>query len=545
MYLNEFERWCTSSAVTEKELAELEALKGNEEKIKENFGTSLKFGTAGLRGIMEVGTNRMNIHVVRKASQGLAEYLKKEYYEPSVVISYDSRLNSKEFAREAAAVLTANGIKTYIFSEIMPVPVLSFAVRKLEALAGVIITASHNPKEYNGYKVYNSTGGQILDEEAERILAEIDKLDIFDDVKTMNFDEALKAGCSWVDESVYEAYLAEMDGVSNFSGETNLSIVYTPLNGAGRRSVQEILTRNGFEFFTVPEQEMEDGNFTTCPYPNPEKPEVYEIARLYAEKQDADLIIATDPDCDRVGAMVKHEGEYVLLNGNEVGVLLFNYICERMAGKAFGKKLFTSMVSTPMADDIAERYGVKVERTLVGFKYIGNKIEFNRDNFLFGFEESNGYLVGSYARDKDGVVAAKLLCQMAAFYKKKGQTLIDVLEELSMHFGYTVDETVTLEISSQDESREMMKRLRDRMRVYQVIDGIKKYTDYADMMVQTGLPKADIVQIDFFDKSRVIIRPSGTEPKIKIYLSACSREKSLCQWKNREILSKIQKLIER
>ena len=283
MYLKEFERWAAEPSLSEAAKAELEAMRGSDEKIKENFGATLKFGTAGLRGIMEQGCNKMNVHTVRKASQGLADYLTAAFDEPSVVVSYDSRLNSRVFAEETAAVLTANGVKTYIFEQMMPVPVLSFAVRRLKASAGVIITASHNPKAYNGYKVYNSTGGQSLDEEAGKILAEIEKLDIFDDVKTMDFDEALKKGCSLTPAYAYEDYMAEMEEASDVSREREIGIVYTPLNGSGRKPVQETLTRSGFSFFTVPEQEEEDGNFTTCPYPNPEKAEVYEIAEKYAK----------------------------------------------------------------------------------------------------------------------------------------------------------------------------------------------------------------------------------------------------------------------
>ena len=543
MYLKEFERWAAEPSLREAAKAELEAMRGSDEKIKENFGATLKFGTAGLRGIMEQGCNKMNVHTVRKASQGLADYLTAAFDEPSVVVSYDSRLNSRVFAEETAAVLTANGVKTYIFEQMMPVPVLSFAVRRLKASAGVMITASHNPKAYNGYKVYNSTGGQILDEEAGKILAEIEKLDIFDDVKTMDFDEALKKGCSLTPAYAYEDYMAEMEEASDVSREREIGIVYTPLNGSGRKPVQETLTRSGFSFFTVPEQEEEDGNFTTCPYPNPEKAEVYEIAEKYAKEQAADIILATDPDCDRVGLMAKHGEEYVLFSGNEVGGLLFNFICQLEGENAAGKKLFTSMVSTPLVDRIAENYGVKVERTLVGFKYIGDKIENNQKEFIFGFEESNGYLVGTYARDKDGVAAARLICQMAAYYKSKGKTLVDVLEDIYQETGYVADKTVTLEISSQDESREMMKKLRDMDRVNEAMENISGYRDYADPASCTGLPYADIVQMDFADKSRVIVRPSGTEPKIKIYLSSCCSEMELCHRRNDEIMGKIAELI--
>lgn len=494
----------------------------------------LKFGTAGLRGIMGSGNDKMNIPVVKRASQGLAAYLLRTYDNPSVVISYDSRNNSRAFAECAASVLAANDVKTFIFNEMMPVPVLSYAVKKLTCSAGIVITASHNPREYNGYKVYSCTGGQILDEEAAAIMKEIEAVDVPDGINYIEFEKALQGCCSIVDDSLYVEYLAAVEQVTEFSKENELSVVYTPLNGSGRKPVQDILGSCGFDVFTVPEQEFEDGNFPTCPYPNPEKHEVYKIAQGYAQQRNADIIIATDPDCDRVGAMVKAvarevtasdctEGEaavYELLSGNDIGLLLFDYIC-RTSSDVKGRTVVSSIVSTPMLDRIAAAYGVNVERTLVGFKYIGQKIDELGDSFIFGFEESNGYLTGTYARDKDGAAGAKLICRMAAFYKAQGLTLMEVLDGIYEKYGSIVSQTVNFEIGSNEEREAVMVSVRDRQRLEDAFSDISGYADYKYPREDSELPPADVIRLDFEDSSRVIIRPSGTEPKIKIYISAC------------------------
>lgn len=538
-----YENWLASGRLTETEVSELHKIKDDPAAIEDRFGADLKFGTAGLRGIMEAGTNRMNVHVVRRATQGLANYLTKTFPQPSVVISYDSRLGSRDFAAATAGILAAAGVKTWLFPEMMPVPLLSFAVRHLGCTAGVMITASHNPKEYNGYKVYNATGGQILDEEASAILREIEAVDMFTGVLTESDTYEL------VDPSVYEAYLDVMNGVSDLTAARDLSIVYTPLNGSGRKPVQDCLAMNGFTVHTVAAQEEADGNFTTCPSPNPEKEEVYALALENASAFDADLIIATDPDCDRVGAMVKHDGNYVLLSGNEIGALLMDYLCQcyKERGALDGRFVCTSMVSTLLADAIGAYYNLEVKRTHVGFKYIGEQMELHPDAFLFGFEESNGYLVGDYARDKDGVVAAKLLCQMAADYKTCGKTLIDGLEELYARHGYVLDKTTTITVENQSESQEIMKRLRDFDAVAGAFDGIgggiSAATDYADEETDTGLPKADVLRFQFADGARLIVRPSGTEPKVKLYVSACADTKETCLARIEEILEKLNELI--
>lgn len=539
--LQKYQDWLQSARLSDAEVSELKSIEANPTAIDDRFGADLLFGTAGLRGIMEAGTNRMNIHVVRRATQGLAGYLLKQD-NPTVVISYDSRLQSKDFAESTACVLAANGIKTYLFAELMPVPVLSFAVRHLCCTAGIMITASHNPKEYNGYKVYSATGGQILDAEADAILKEIEAVDMFRGVKTCSLKDALSGCCSYVDPSVYEAYLKTMNDASKISPERDLTIVYTPLNGSGKRPVQDTLSANDFTFTTVSAQEEPDGNFTTCPSPNPEKEEVYELALADARAIDADLIVATDPDCDRVGTMVKHDDRYVLLSGNEIGALLLQYICQNTDDLA-GKYICTSMVSTLLVDAIAKAHGLTVKRTHVGFKYIGEQMELDPEGFLFGFEESNGYLVGTYARDKDGVVAAKLLCQMAAHYKSCGMTLIDLLESLYEKHGFVLDKTTTITVSSQEESRAIMKTLRDTDAVKSAFDDLNAYADYADETLDTGLPAANVIKMDFADGARLIVRPSGTEPKVKIYVSAYKASKAACTARIEEIIASLNKLI--
>lgn len=540
--LRNYNEWLASGRLTPEEVSQLDAIKDNKAAIDDRFGADLLFGTAGLRGIMEAGTNRMNVHVVRRATQGLANYLLKQTPAPSAVISYDSRLQSKDFAESTARVLAANGIQTYLFPELMPVPLLSFAVRHLCCDAGIMITASHNPKAYNGYKVYNRTGGQILDAEADAILKEIEAIDIFQGVKDCSLQEAFDGCCSYVDPSVYEAYLQTMNDASNISPERDLTIVYTPLNGSGRRPVQDALTANGFTFTTVKAQEEPDGNFTTCPSPNPEKEEVFQLALADARAANADIIIGTDPDCDRVGTMVKHGEDYVLLSGNEIGALLLQYLCQNTDDLS-GKYVCTSMVSTLLTNAIADSFGLTVKRTHVGFKYIGEQMELDPDGFLFGFEESNGYLVGTYARDKDGVVAAKLLCQMAAHYKSRGMTLVDLLESLYEKHGYVLDKTTTITVSSQEESQNIMKTLRDTDAVKSAFDGLTGCTDYADKTLDTGLPAANVIKMDFADGCRLIVRPSGTEPKVKIYVSAHKNTKSACLSRIDEVTASLYQLI--
>lgn len=514
-YFDEYNRWRNYTGLTAAEQEEMEQLASNEEAVKARFGSTLSFGTAGLRGIRGLGTNRMNRYTVRRASQGLASYLNKKFFYPSVVISYDSRLDSRVFAEETAHVLVANGIRVHMFGQMMPVAVLSYAILKLQCSAGVMITASHNPKEYNGYKVYNEYGGQILDEEANAILGEIEAVDIFQDIKISHE----KTNMQLIGRELYEEYLKEVARNNSFTPERDLKIVYTPLNGTGMIPVKDILSQSGFNFFVVPEQELEDGNFPTCPSPNPEKEEVYTLAKKYGIQQNADILLATDPDCDRVGVMVKHEETYRLLSGNEIGILLLQYICETEKNLLF-KAIYTSLVSTPAVDCIAEKYGVKVKRTPVGFKYIGKLIGRNPENFLFAFEESNGYLTGSYARDKDGVAGVYAIVQMAAYYKAKGKNLIEVLEDIHQTYGYTIDKTISMDIKDMFQVQRIMDLLRRKEQVSVAFAGLSCYIDYEADLNNPLRTRMNVVHLEFEDACRIIVRPSGTEPKIKFYYSA-------------------------
>lgn len=464
------------------------------------MAVDIKFGTAGLRGIMGDGPGNINVGVIKEVTAGLAAYLKKHYDSPSAVIAYDSRNHSEEFAHAAAGVLAAEGVRTYIFREIMPVPVLSYAVRKLSCSAGIMITASHNSREYNGYKVYSHTGGQIVESQADEVQEEIAG------VQSVPKEPG---SYEYIDGSLLEDYLEAADAATDISPERDISIVYTPLNGAGLVPVTRLLERNHLnKVFMVPEQEQPDGDFPTCPYPNPEKEEVYERALEYAYENDADIVAATDPDCDRAGVMVKTAGGYRLLSGNETGILLAEYICSNTQNTQ-NKVIVTSAVSTPFTDKVAKAYGVSVTRTPVGFKYIGEQIEKLGDKFLFGFEESNGYLTGTYARDKDGAAAVKMICAMAAHYRAQGKTLEDVLNGLYDKFGCCLDETLSFDIDSFEEA--------------------ERITAGAGCIAEDGC--------------RVITRRSGTEPKIKIYLSASGGSREEAERRMNLIKEKISRVI--
>ena len=482
-----------------------------DEEIKSAFCTELTFGTAGLRGIMGAGTNRMNERVVRRASAGLADWLRGKCDSPSAVIAYDTRNSSRDFAEASARVLAGACIKTYRFDRPAPVPLLSFAVRNLGCDAGIVITASHNRKEYNGYKVYNSIGGQITDKDADEILAEIRRHDylsplpVSDDIET-------------VPERIRELYIKSVRDTVG-AGASSASVVYTPLNGSGRDYVTEVLKSMPVADLNCVEQQMPaDGNFPTCPYPNPEKQEVYRLAEEIARDCGADVCIATDPDSDRAGVKVLHNGEYVLLTGNEIGTLILNYLCET-AGDVSGRTLVTTIVSSPLVDRIAEAYGVSVVRTLVGFKYIGEQMELLGDRFLFGFEESNGFLAGNYTRDKDGVFAAATIARMAGYYKDQGRDLIDVLEEIYDKYGRCVCRQVSVE----KDGGPIMQALRNAGAAgFGVHEKPARadaaMTDYSSGV--NGLPAADILSFECGDGSRLIVRPSGTEPKVKLYAAA-------------------------
>ena len=540
------------NAVEDKDLtAELESIKNNEDEIYDRFYTALKFGTAGLRGIIGAGTNRMNIYVVRQATQGLANYVLKKYGNGSVAISHDSRIKADLFMNEAARVLAANGIKVYITSELQPTPVLSYLVRYFKCQAGIMVTASHNPAAYNGYKAYGEDGCQMTDVAANTVYDEISKLDMFKDVKIADFDEAVKSGMiEYVDESVYDTYLEKVmeqqvnPGVCNGA---DLKVVYTPLNGTGNKLVRKVLGKIGVnDVVVVPEQELPDGNFTTCPYPNPEIKEALAKGLELCEKEQPDLLLATAPDADRVGIAVKdYDGSYRLISGNEDGVMLTNYIlsCKKASGKLPEKPVVVkTIVTTKLINKLCEKYGCELKNVLTGFKYIGEVIlnlekKHEENRYLFGFEESYGYLSGTYVRDKDAVVASMLVCEMAAYYKKQGKSLAEVIDGLYEEFGYYLNQTYSFEFdgaAGMQKMSDIMTAVRDNtpksIAGYDVVKVsdyfLRKETDVATGSVtDIDLPKSNVIALHLADDNAVIIRPSGTEPKIKLYITSVGKDK--------------------
>lgn len=526
-------------------LAELEAIKDSTEEISDRFYKELEFGTAGLRSTLGAGTNRMNIYTVSRTTQGVAQYLNESFDNPSIAIAYDSRIKSDVFARAAADVLAANGIKVYIFPELMPTPILSFAVKRLSCCAGIVITASHNPAEYNGYKAYGPEGYQLTPEASERILSITNGIDFFNDVKHSDFDASLKNGSiEYIGDDLIDEYLeyVKEQCVSPDVDKDDFCVVYTPLNGAGNKPVRAILDKTGIKNISVvAEQELPDGNFPTAPYPNPEIKEAYSRALSLAEKVNPDILLATDPDCDRVGVAVKAEEGYTLLNGNEIGSLLTNYLLERKKENGTLPKnpiIIKTVVSSDQSRKIAEKYGCEVIEVLTGFKYIGEQIELlskkqEETRFILGYEESYGYLVGTRVRDKDAVVASMLICEMACYYKSRGKTLLNVLEEINQEFGYFLTRQLSFTLTG-ESGMQKMKSIMENLRKNppKTIAGFD-VIEISDYMTSTktccvthnisriDLPKSDVLQYKFKDGS-VIVRPSGTEPKIKIYLSSVS-----------------------
>lgn len=540
------------NAVEDKDLtAELESIKNNEDEIYDRFYTALKFGTAGLRGIIGAGTNRMNIYVVRQATQGLANYVLKKYGNGSVAISHDSRIKADLFMNEAARVLAANGIKVYITSELQPTPVLSYLVRYFKCQAGIMVTASHNPAAYNGYKAYGEDGCQMTDVAANTVYDEISKLDMFKDVKIADFDEAVKSGMiEYVDESVYDTYLEKVMEQQVNPGVckgADLKVVYTPLNGTGNKLVRKVLGKIGVnDVVVVPEQELPDGNFTTCPYPNPEIKEALAKGLELCEKEQPDLLLATDPDADRVGIAVKdYDGSYRLISGNEDGVMLTNYIlsCKKASGKLPEKPVVVkTIVTTKLINKLCEKYGCELKNVLTGFKYIGEVIlnlekKHEENRYLFGFEESYGYLSGTYVRDKDAVVASMLVCEMAAYYKKQGKSLAEVIDGLYEEFGYYLNQTYSFEFggaAGMQKMADIMTAVRDNtpksIAGYDVVKVsdylLRKETDVATgSITDIDLPKSNVIALHLADDNAVIIRPSGTEPKIKLYITSVGKDK--------------------
>ena len=541
------------NAVEDKDLtAELESIKNNEDEIYDRFYTALKFGTAGLRGIIGAGTNRMNIYVVRQATQGLANYVLKKYGKGSVAISHDSRIKADLFMNEAARVLAANGIKVYITSELQPTPVLSYLVRYFKCQAGIMVTASHNPAAYNGYKAYGEDGCQMTDVAANTVYDEISKLDMFKDVKIADFDEAVNNGMiEYVDESVYDTYLEkvmEQQVNPGICEGADLKVVYTPLNGTGNKLVRKVLGKIGVkDVVVVPEQELPDGNFTTCPYPNPEIKEALAKGLELCEKEQPDLLLATDPDADRVGIAVKdYDGSYRLISGNEDGVMLTNYIlsCKKASGKLPEKPVVVkTIVTTKLINKLCEKYDCELKNVLTGFKYIGEVIlnlekKHEENRYLFGFEESYGYLSGTYVRDKDAVVASMLVCEMAAYYKKQGKSLAEVIDGLYEEFGYYLNQTYAFEFdgaAGMQKMADIMTAVRDNTPKSIAGYDVVKVSDYLlkkETEIATGsatdieLPKSNVIALHLSGDNAVIIRPSGTEPKIKLYITSVAKNKA-------------------
>lgn len=541
--------WC-EKAVDDPDLqTELKSITNDDEAIKDRFYRDLEFGTGGLRGVIGAGAYRMNIYTIRRATQGLADYVKEAFpANPSVAIAYDSRIKSDVFAKTAASVLSANGIKVYIYPELMPTPMLSFAVRELKCSAGIVITASHNPAKYNGYKVYGSDGCQLTLGAAEIVLKNINSVPMFDGAKYIDFEAGIKDGSiEYIGRQVIDAYLKKVSeqGIhTDLCASSGLKVVYTPLNGTGNKPVRAILDKIGIKDVTVvPEQEYPNGNFTTCPFPNPEIKEALALGLKLCETVKPDLLLATDPDCDRVGIAVPSDNGYVLFTGNEVGAMLLEYICSertKLGTMPENPVAVKTIVTTDIAKKIAEAYGVKMIDVLTGFKFIGEQIGFLEDKgeenrYIFGFEESYGYLAGSYVRDKDAVVASMLICEMAAFYRTKGISLLQARENMYAKYGVYKhsQQSFTCEgASGMERMKEIMSDL--RIRTPEEIGGLKvtRFDDYlASVSLDTAtndktmltLPKSDVLAFMLTDGASVVIRPSGTEPKIKAYYTTTGK----------------------
>ena len=540
MYLDEYKRWSQAQLEDPALTKELAQIAGDDDQIKERFAVALKFGTAGLRGVLGAGTNRMNIYVVRQATQGLANWVKTQGGNQLVAISYDSRINSDVFAKEAAKVLAANGIKVRIYDALMPVPALSFATRYYGANAGIMITASHNPAKYNGYKAYGPDGCQMTDDAAAVVYAEIQKTDVLAGAKLVSFEEGLASGMiQYVEDACKEALYDAIKARSVRPGlckTAGLKLVYSPLNGSGLVPVTRVLHDIGITDITiVPEQQYPDGNFPTCPYPNPEIFEALRLGLELAKKSGADLMLATDPDADRVGIAIKcPDGSYELVSGNEVGVLLLDYICQgRIENGTMPKNpvAVKSIVSTPLADAVAKSYGVEMRNVLTGFKWIGDQIARLEkagevDRFIFGFEESYGYLAGPYVRDKDAIIGSMLICEMAAYYRSIGSSIKERLEAIYAKFGRYLNKVDSFEfpgLSGMDKMAAIMDSLRKNPPAE--IGGYKvtKVTDY-EKSEETGLPAANVLIYALDGGATVVVRPSGTEPKIKTYFTTLGKD---------------------
>ena len=540
MYMDDYRRWCAATLEDPALTAELKEIAGDENEIKERFAIALEFGTGGLRGVLGAGSNRMNIYTVRQAAQGLAYWVKSQGGEQLVAVSYDSRINSDVFAREVACVLAANGIRVRIYDALMPVPALSFATRYYHANAGVMITASHNPAKYNGFKAYGPDGCQVTDHAAEVIYAEIQKTDILEGAKHIPFDQGVAQGLiRYVGDDCKEALYSAIEACAVRPGlckTAGLKLVYSPLNGSGLVPVTRVLHDIGIDDITiVPEQQYPDGHFPTCPYPNPEIFEALRLGLALAEKTGADLMLATDPDADRVGiAMRCADGSYELVSGNEMGVLLLDYICAGRIEKGTMPAhpvAVKSLVSTPLADAVAAHYGVELRNVLTGFKWIGDQIarleaEGHVERFLFGFEESYGYLAGPYVRDKDAIVSSMLICEMAAYYRSIGSSLKERLEAIYAKYGRYLNRTDSFEfpgLSGMDKIAGIMETLRTHPPKDIAGCPVTQVVDY-EQTQQTGLPASNVLMFRLEGGASVIVRPSGTEPKIKMYFTTLGKD---------------------
>jgi phosphoglucomutase len=556
----QYEQWCASATADADVQAELQKIAGDEAAIEDAFYRNLAFGTGGLRGVIGAGTNRMNVYTVAKASQGLADYVNANFPEErrKIAVSYDSRIKSDLFAKVSSGVFAANGIAVEIYPELMPTPCLSYAVRALHCAAGIMVTASHNPSKYNGYKVYGADGCQITTEAAAKILAEIEKLDIFLDVKMGDFDALMAAGkIRYISDEIYTEFVEEVKKQSLLGPEDeidrNVAIVYTPLNGTGLKPVTRTLKETGFTNITVvPEQEKPDGNFPTCPYPNPEIREAMALGMEYAAKCNADLLLATDPDCDRVGIAVKNDaGEYVLLSGNQTGCLLLDYICARRTENGTMPEdpvMVKTIVTMDLGEQIAANYGVRTINVLTGFKFIGEQIGYleekgRESSYIFGFEESYGYLSGSYVRDKDAVDGAFLICEMFAYYKTKGIGLLDKLNELYATYGYCLNTLHSYEFDGAagfDKMQQIMQKFRGELTA---IGGrpVTACLDYAKGL--DGLPKSDVLKFLLEGNCSVVVRPSGTEPKLKFYISVSAADETAAKSLESIITKELEKFL--
>lgn len=543
-YIKKYEEWLNNEYFDEATREELRSIAEDHKEIQDRFYMDLEFGTAGLRGKLGAGLNRMNLYIISRATQGLADYIKdygKEYMDRGVAIAYDCRHYSKEFAARAAQVLAANGVKAYLFEELRPTPELSYAVRTLNTASGIVVTASHNPREYNGYKVYWEDGAQILSPIAKGITEKIQSISDFSTIKIMDIEEAKEKGLIvMLGKAMDDEYIEKVKGLSlRENVDKNIKIVYTPLNGTGNVPVRRVLKERGFtNIIVVPEQENPDPDFTTVGYPNPEDVKAFKYAQELGKKEQAELLIATDPDCDRLAIMVRdHKGEYMAFNGNQTGAILIKYVIEGMKEKGTlpnNGAIVKSIVTGDLGKAIAKKYGVETFEVLTGFKNICGKIhDFKKDNsyeFIFGYEESIGYVTGTFVRDKDGVISSMLLCEAAAYYKSQGKTLIDVLNEVYEEFGYYRENLISIVLEGIEGQERISRMMKEYRRYNPKTLGEAKLVKYVDYELEksydiingieeaSGVPVSDVLKFYFDDESWYAVRPSGTEPKIKIYM---------------------------